>query len=708
MSNPKGVIMNRILVRATLGIFILFVLTSSAFPQWVQTNWQDSNSYFNLSSDEDVIFARIWDSNNGGRMFFSDDNGDNWAQISSAESNIDILSLIMNNNKILAGTWEGFYSSMINDISWELLTPSGIPQDTPVCSLSAIDDILYAGSLGKVYQSTVYDVNTWAEDSNGIPANARILSIIKSGNALFASTDNSGILISTNGGINWTAINTGLTNLQISQIVSIGTKLLALAVKNGVFVLNINEANLLSGVNNLEWTADNSGLNKVNCFLNADDTLFAGTDSNGVYLSTDSGQTWIEINSGLPDSTRVWSLAKSGENIFAGTGKGIWKINPADINNYTITASASEGGSISPEDDDSVYENDSRKYTITPELGYKIEDVLVDGNSVGAVDSYTFAKVTSDHNIYVDFLAVPIYTITASAETGGTISPSGAVQVSETWSREFTITTFPGHAIDSVIVDGNSVGDVSTYTFNNITKDHTISVMFKDAPYIITASTDGNGTIFPAGDIEVWGGDSKKFTILATGGYEISDVLIDGISVGAVNSYTFSSVDDNHTISVSFSSLVRYQINCGGNVESPFAADQYYSGGSQSSVYNTINITSVTDPAPQNVYKSERDGDFTYTFPDLTSGESYNVRLHFSENSSSWGHGGTTPSSRFNVAINGTTVLSDYCIDEDAGAKYKAIVKEFTATANESGEIVIEFSTVLYRAKVGGIEIVKQ
>ena len=100
-----------------------------------------------------------------------------------------------------------------------------------------------------------------------------------------------------------------------------------------------------------------------------------------------------------------------------------------------------EGGTISPEGDVTVYETGSKTFKITPVLGYKINDVLVDGSSVGAVYSYTFSNVTADHTISVEFLAVPIYTITASAQDGGTISPSGTIQVSETWSQEFTITT---------------------------------------------------------------------------------------------------------------------------------------------------------------------------------------------------------------------------------------------------------------------------
>ncbi len=78
----------------------------------------------------------------------------------------------------------------------------------------------------------------------------------------------------------------------------------------------------------------------------------------------------------------------------------------------------------------------------------------------------------------------PVYTITASAGTGGTISPSGAVQVASGGSQTFTIAANSGYAISSVTVDGSSVGAVSSYTFNNVTANHTISAAF--------SSTSGN------------------------------------------------------------------------------------------------------------------------------------------------------------------------------------------------------------------------
>lgn len=80
------------------------------------------------------------------------------------------------------------------------------------------------------------------------------------------------------------------------------------------------------------------------------------------------------------------------------------------------------------------------------------------------------------------------FTITASAGAGGSISPSGSVSVREGRDKTFTITPDSGYRISDVLVDGQSVGAVNTYTFDNVQKRHTIEAVFaKENP-----STGGN------------------------------------------------------------------------------------------------------------------------------------------------------------------------------------------------------------------------
>jgi DMSO/TMAO reductase YedYZ molybdopterin-dependent catalytic subunit len=74
---------------------------------------------------------------------------------------------------------------------------------------------------------------------------------------------------------------------------------------------------------------------------------------------------------------------------------------------------------------------------------------------------------------------------------------------------------------------------------------------------IITASAGSNGTIDPCGEVEVSNGSSQTFTITPETGYRVEDVLVDGVSVGAVTSYTFENVTQDHTISASFTGLMK-------------------------------------------------------------------------------------------------------------------------------------------------------
>ncbi len=146
-----------------------------------------------------------------------------------------------------------------------------------------------------------------------------------------------------------------------------------------------------------------------------------------------------------------------------------------------------------------------------------------------------------------------------------------------------------------------------------------------------------------------------------------------------------------------------YRINTGSStVVSPFAGDQYFSGGTQHSVTNAINLSGVTNPAPAAVYQSERYGNITYTFPNLAASASHTVRLHFAE--LYWTARGRRV---FNVAINGTNVLSNFDIYATTGAQYRAVVREFTTTANSSGQITVQFTTVTDNASISGIEILR-
>src|SRR5207249_1937339 len=188
---------------------------------------------------------------------------------------------------------------------------------------------------------------------------------------------------------------------------------------------------------------------------------------------------------------------------------------------------------------------------ITPDAHYHVADVLVDGVSVGAVTSCTFSNVTADHTIAATF-AITTHTVTASAGANGAISPSGAVSVSDGDNPSFTITPDAHYHVADVTVDGVSVGVVTSYTFSNVTADHTIAASFAITTHTITASAGANGAISPSGAVSVADGASQSFTITPDARYHILDVLVDGVSVGSGGSYSFSDVTADHTIAASF------------------------------------------------------------------------------------------------------------------------------------------------------------
>ena len=74
-------------------------------------------------------------------------------------------------------------------------------------------------------------------------------------------------------------------------------------------------------------------------------------------------------------------------------------INGEEEATHVITAFAGEGGAITPEGDIRVTSGSAQTYTVTPESGWQIRAVIVDGNDVGAVPSYTFRNVKKDHTI---------------------------------------------------------------------------------------------------------------------------------------------------------------------------------------------------------------------------------------------------------------------------------------------------------------------
>ena len=118
------------------------------------------------------------------------------------------------------------------------------------------------------------------------------------------------------------------------------------------------------------------------------------------------------------DESAMCATSTSGTFTFSWGGTGsTGSYLFSEMPHTTITSSAGSGGTIDPEGETTAWWKNDFTYTITPSTGYKISDVMVDGKSVGAVGSYTFETVTSEHTIKATFERIT-YTVEFDANGG--------------------------------------------------------------------------------------------------------------------------------------------------------------------------------------------------------------------------------------------------------------------------------------------------
>ena len=295
-----------------------------------------------------------------------------------------------------------------------------------------------------------------------------------------------------------------------------------------------------------------------------------------------------------------------------------------------------------------------------------------------------------------------------------------------TYTTPATVATDNGSTFYVVVT--NSVGSVTSNTFTlTVTSSSCGAVTAAPAGLAVTATTSSSVSLSwtaptpPANctvsSYIVYDGTASPPTAVA-GTPAGTTYTVTGLAASTTYYFSVASVDAFGTSAASTPisdktsppSVDFIAIAAGGPAESDasggdanFVADVDFSGGGDaSSTTHTINLTQPgVNAAPMGVYQHARAGVTTYTIPGMTAGSQHAVLLHFSENYF------TAAGKRvFNVAINGTTVLSDFDIYKTAGAKYTAIVETFTATTNSSGDIVIAFTDgTANQPEISGIEI---
>jgi hypothetical protein len=143
-------------------------------------------------------------------------------------------------------------------------------------------------------------------------------------------------------------------------------------------------------------------------------------------------------------------------------------------------------------------------------------------------------------------------------------------------------------------------------------------------------------------------------------------------------------------------------IDCGGGAAGPFVADADFGSGATSNTTHAINTSNwLTSPVPpQSVLQTNRHGQMTYRMGGFPPGSSRTVTLYFVE------HFWTAAGKRvFDVIVNGTTVLTGFDVFADAGGPYIAVQHAFAATANSSGQVVVQFVAGVDNPIVNGIVV---
>lgn len=238
-----------------------------------------------------------------------------------------------------------------------------------------------------------------------------------------------------------------------------------------------------------------------------------------------------------------------------------------------ITSTAGEHGTISPSGTIIYSLGSSASYVISPETGYKIKKILVDGVEIvvtaadGAAQRYEFVDIQKDHTISAEF-EQRMFKITVVCGGNGKIEPSTTKDYAYGSEVAFVITPNDGYVIKDVLIDGVSnakAKENAKYTFSNLRANHKIEVSFEVVTFTIVSSVGEGGTMSPnqITTIKNWG-ENHSVTYTPNDKFVISTIVVDGqalnlsgVDVSKPYTYTFSKITANHVISCQFESTQR-------------------------------------------------------------------------------------------------------------------------------------------------------
>jgi fibronectin type 3 domain-containing protein len=189
---------------------------------------------------------------------------------------------------------------------------------------------------------------------------------------------------------------------------------------------------------------------------------------------------------------------------------------------------------------------------------YMVDDLTEGLTYYFAVTAYDTSMNESDYSNEVSktIQTQPVQpTLTVNKTGTGTVTAPGincGSDCTEQYNQGTVVTLTATPATGSTFA-GWSGACTGTGTCSiSINTNITVTATFNTASYTITATAGAGGSISPSGSVSVNHGASQTFTIAANSGYNVANVLVDGSSVGAVTTYTFTNVNANHSISASW------------------------------------------------------------------------------------------------------------------------------------------------------------
>ncbi|MCX8473306.1 MAG: M43 family zinc metalloprotease, partial [Sediminibacterium sp.] len=205
-----------------------------------------------------------------------------------------------------------------------------------------------------------------------------------------------------------------------------------------------------------------------------DDIQFTITPNKGYYLET------LLVNNNIIENTTLYTFS----NIQANQSiRAVFTKYP-----YFVATVFNSGGTISPSDTSFVFINSTRTFTITPNFGYKLDSLFIDGNPIVNTNIYTFEHINTNHTIQAKFVFDSNnLKLLINNSYGGTLSATGLISVTKKSNYSIIITPDFGYQIDSIFINNKYiVFDANVYTFYNITASYIFYVKFKRIPVNIS------------------------------------------------------------------------------------------------------------------------------------------------------------------------------------------------------------------------------